>query len=565
MTGYEGDEGRARADEYEALSPGQLFKPVADLLPSAPASILDIGCGSGRDAAWLAGQGHAVMAVDPSPTMLEEAQSRHADANVVWLPDSLPALKEVHREVASFDAVLVSAVWMHLRPGKERQRAFRKIVGLLKANGLLYLSLRLGPADPSRSMFPVTTGEIENLARHHAMSIVHQETSADSLGRKDISWVTFLLQLPDDGTGALPLLRHVIVNDSKSSTYKLGLLRAVARIADSAQGMARYVSDKEVRIPLGLVALNWLRLYQPLLKADLPQSPQHCGMRGLGFVQREIWPTIEQMTATDLRAGMRFTGERAAALHQSLRAAANTIKNMPANYITYPGSNDPVFPVDRETAGRISGHLAIDEAYLRSFGELSVPAHLWRALSRFDVWIEPALISEWIQLMEGYAGTQERKLDAAEIARAMRWHDPERDVSLARRRVEQLMQSGKIHCIWSGQLLRDKFEIDHCLPWAVWPCGDLWNLFPSSRRMNQHKKDKLPSYNTMRQRSDRIMEWWDSAWTGNSIFADQFRTEAKASLPIAAPSPDLKEVFDGLQRRRFALHADHQVAEWSPG
>ena len=44
---------------------------------------------------------------------------------------------------------------------------------------------------------------------------------------------------PDDGTGALPLLRHIVFNDQKSSTYKLALLRTLVRIADSAGGFAR--------------------------------------------------------------------------------------------------------------------------------------------------------------------------------------------------------------------------------------------------------------------------------------------------------------------------------------
>ena len=38
--------------------------------------------------------------------------------------------------------------------------------------------------------------------------------------------------MADDGTGALPLLRHVILNDAKSATYKLGLLRALCRAAE---------------------------------------------------------------------------------------------------------------------------------------------------------------------------------------------------------------------------------------------------------------------------------------------------------------------------------------------
>ena len=61
----------------------------------------------------------------------------------------------------------------------------------------------------------------------------------------------------------------------------------------------------------------------------------------------------------------------------------------------------------------------MNEAYLSAFGELLVPSHLWRALQRFDVWIEPALIAEWSRLMIGYAEKQGRKLSDAKIAAGM--------------------------------------------------------------------------------------------------------------------------------------------------
>ena len=40
--------------------------------------------------------------------------------------------------------------------------------------------------------------------------------------------------MPDDGTCSLPLLRHVNVNDNKSSTDKLELLRTLVRLAETA-------------------------------------------------------------------------------------------------------------------------------------------------------------------------------------------------------------------------------------------------------------------------------------------------------------------------------------------
>jgi hypothetical protein len=94
-----------------------------------------------------------------------------------------------------------------------------------------------------------------------------------------------IIRLPDDGTGALPLLRHIILHDTKFSTYKLALLRSLARIADSALGTAREIDDDTVAVPLGLVALYWIRQFKPLVNANLPQMPSNRGAIGLGFAK----------------------------------------------------------------------------------------------------------------------------------------------------------------------------------------------------------------------------------------------------------------------------------------
>lgn len=99
--------------------------------------------------------------------------------------------------------------------------------------------------------------------------------------------------------------------------------------------------------------------------------------------------------------------------------------------MTYPGGG-PVLPVKR--IGRVPWPetIHLDKAYLSGFGELLVPRHLWRALQRFDVWIEPALIAEWSRLMDVYAARQGRNITDGTIALAMTWSEPSRDVGIAR-------------------------------------------------------------------------------------------------------------------------------------
>ena len=153
------------------------------------------------------------------------------------------------------------------------------------------------------------------------------------------------IRLPDDGTGALPPLRHVILNDDKSSTYNLGLLRALCRIADGAGGLVAQVDDECVAIPMGLVALTWLRLYKPLLGADLPQSPANTrGGERLGFAET-AYDRLDAVSHHDLRVGMVLTGEAGTALHHALKDAARTIVHKPVRYMTYPNEPRSILPV----------------------------------------------------------------------------------------------------------------------------------------------------------------------------------------------------------------------------
>ncbi len=497
--------------------------------------------------------------------MLDGARARHRSPAIVWFRDQLPSLENLFRRGASFDVILLNAVWMHVRPA-ERPRAFRKLVSLLKPGGLLAFTLRSGGEGGEPGMFPANAEEIEKLARNHGAFVVRQGRSTDGLGRPEVHWEQIALKLSDDGTGALPLLRHVILNDAKSATYKLGLLRSVARAADGAFGMARREAGS-VTLPLGLLALNWLRLYKPLVEAEMPQRPGNRGQDGLGFI-REGWRGISDVPARDLRVGNTFSGATAKALHRAIRDACKNMVEMPINFMTYPGSRIPVLAARKLPAGKPPGRVIIDRDYLAGFGEVSLPAHLWNALARHDAWVEPALVAEWTALMDRYAKRQGRTLDQTEVARAMTWSEPSRDVQFVRDISDALLENGELYCVWTGKrLTRKRRNIDHCMPWAAWPCDDLWNLLPANSGVNQRQKRALlPSAQALHIARDRICSWWENGYlAAGEIAEERFYAEARSSLPLGpSENPGLDDLFHGLQLRRLALRADQKVDEWTP-
>jgi protein-L-isoaspartate O-methyltransferase len=558
-------EAAAFAKQYEVLSAGSAWAPIRELLPLSPGRLaLDVGAGSGRDAAWLNGYGLEVIAAEPAEGMRREGMKRHPGLR--WVDDRLPELAAVHRLGLSFDLILLSAVWMHVAPSA-RPRAFRKLVTLLKPSGLVVVTLRRGPCEPGRIMHPVSLGEIEMLARDHGLAVVRVLHVSDAMGRPGVTWTTVCLRLPDDGSLSLPLIRGVILNDDKSSTYKLGLLRAVAKIADAAPATATHVrsEDDRVAVPLGLVALYWIRSYLPLVAAGLPQAPNNRGPDGLGFAKAGFRQLLDLgVTAQDLRIGASFAGERAAALVAALGEARRTIINMPVRYTTLSNSGKAIF----EATGRperVSRLVSFTPEILGAWGQLLVPGPLWRTMVRLSAWIEPVLVAEWTRLIRGYALRMGLELPPSLVEAGLVWSEPGRDTGLARTVAGRLAAAGvPLLCVWSGTRLRlDSLDIDHTLPWSAWPCSDLWNLAPTSRRVNQHeKRDRLPSASTLARAREPLLNWWRLAWDSDPALARRFAAEARAALPIDE-EVNGATVFAGLEWRRLRVQQDQGAPEWA--
>lgn len=557
------------AERYEAVSTKQMLSAVLSVIPAGGESklALDVGAGTGRDAAWLASLGYEVVAAEPAAGMRRIAGETHASDAIRWVSDALPSLDQVHGLALAYDFVLLSAVWQHVAPD-DRPRAFRKLATLMKPSGVLVMTLRNGPAPTGMQMHPTSTSEVEGLARATGLEVLRVATSSDQGGRDGVTWDVMALRMPDDGTGALPLVRGIVLSDEKSSTYKLALLRAVARIAEYAPAAATPApgGHDAVEVPLGLVALNWLRMYLPVVRSKLPQMPGNIGTDRLGFAKDGFEALLALGTAPiELRVGAVFAGEHAQAVTSALSRAAHTIAKMPATFTRYPNSDAQVFGVTRGRRGGGSSTV-LDLETLRSWGLIEVPGHLWRAMSRFGAWIEPMLVAEWARLTRTYADRMGLAVAPGAVEAALAWTEPVRSTVLGRDVARRLLDGGHVmKCVWTGRSLKaNTFDIDHCLPWSVWPCGDLWNLMPAHPRVNQHeKRDRLPSAAALANARERIIEWWEIAYLKDKALRLRFVREAAAALPLATGASGT-DVYDALDWRRLRLGQDQQVPQWTP-
>jgi SAM-dependent methyltransferase len=190
LSGTEGyaQEAPALLKMYESIPFEKSKERVLPLLPPPPARLLDIGAGTGRDAAGFAALGYDVVAAEPTDEMREGAKRLHAAAKVEWLDDGLPDLDVLRGRGDSFDVVTMTAVWMHLDEA-ERRRATSNVATLLRPRGILAMTLRYGPVPPGRRMFEVSTTETIALAAASGLDLLVEEDAPTLLKRTvPVTW-----------------------------------------------------------------------------------------------------------------------------------------------------------------------------------------------------------------------------------------------------------------------------------------------------------------------------------------------------------------------------------------
>jgi SAM-dependent methyltransferase len=116
-------------------TPNPLLSDTA--APLTPGRALDLGCGEGGDAVWLATQGWQVTAVDIAATALERAGRQAAEAGVAG-----SVTTEQHDLATSFPAGtfdLVSAQYLHTPFDLPRAHVLRQAAHALTPGGLLLI------------------------------------------------------------------------------------------------------------------------------------------------------------------------------------------------------------------------------------------------------------------------------------------------------------------------------------------------------------------------------------------------------------------------------------------
>lgn len=154
------------------------------------ASIIDIGCGSGRDLKYFKEHGYYAEGLDASENLCELA-NQYSDCKVTcadllsWQPEK------------QFDAFWANASLLHLT--KEEIIIFFEEKNRFLANqGIIYFSMKsgipTGNDDKGRFFTPFTEELLAEILHNPSLKLLERWSNPDSMGRTDIKWETIIMR-----------------------------------------------------------------------------------------------------------------------------------------------------------------------------------------------------------------------------------------------------------------------------------------------------------------------------------------------------------------------------------
>lgn len=190
---YYNENSLKEAEIYECADVTQLHHFLSSGLKPG-GRLLELGCGSGRDAAFMISQGFKVLATDGCASMVDQAKRLHPELLGQVIDLKLP--EGLSNALGVFDGVYAIAVLMHLST-QEIERTISAVNFLLATKGRFVFSVPILRDDVTTDGFDAKGRRFtalspdgwKYLCLKHNMQIVRTMICEDGLERDGIVWM----------------------------------------------------------------------------------------------------------------------------------------------------------------------------------------------------------------------------------------------------------------------------------------------------------------------------------------------------------------------------------------
>jgi len=182
---------------YQAEAPWDIGRPQKEIVQLERAgeiagSVLDVGCGTGENALYLAAQNHEVWGIDFTPLAIQKAEEKAAQRNLHVTFLVLNVL-ELHTLGRTFDTVIDSGLF-HTLSDEDRPIFVNNLAAVIHRGGtyfmLCFSELEPGSYGPRR----ITQAEIRDSFRDGwHINYIRPATMENRVGSEGVhAWLSFI-------------------------------------------------------------------------------------------------------------------------------------------------------------------------------------------------------------------------------------------------------------------------------------------------------------------------------------------------------------------------------------
>ena len=160
--------------------------------------VLELGCGSGRDAAVFSEMEISLTATDGVPEMIDEAKILHPELSTIFHTCLLP--HQLKYDNDSFDGIYAAGVLMHLNDADITQ-TLERCHSILKTQGRLLIVVSIERDDVAngfdeyqRLFTLLSADEWQQRCHKLGFKTISCVRSGNALEWKGITWLTLLLE-----------------------------------------------------------------------------------------------------------------------------------------------------------------------------------------------------------------------------------------------------------------------------------------------------------------------------------------------------------------------------------
>jgi len=195
---YYGANAKFLVKRYESANVDKVQQLLLEVFPKN-SNLLEIGCGSGRDANFMIENNYQLMAIDASKEMILEAKKIHPllenSLHVITIPDELKFNNN------SFDGVYSIATLMHLEE-KNIKTTIKKIYTILKDKGIFLFSVSIQRDDidenykdsKGRHFTTISQDRWLEICNNIGFKTIKTVVTNDGLDRNGIVWLTCIME-----------------------------------------------------------------------------------------------------------------------------------------------------------------------------------------------------------------------------------------------------------------------------------------------------------------------------------------------------------------------------------